>query len=94
MARNKKKIIDLLDDELLITKTYSFRYYPRGLEELQYVAQHGGHKRFVYNYFANLQLERLEKNLPFLSNDEMDKVLTSLKKDHLFLKDVNSQMLQ
>lgn len=73
--------------------SYRFRCYPTK-EQLEFIHQSIGNDRFVYNYFAHLQMERKNNDLKFLSNFEMDKILTLLKSEKTFLKNSNSQSLQ
>ena len=93
MSRNKKKIIAINDDEMIIQKAYKFRSYPTQVQK-DFFRQSMGNERFTYNYFSSLNLERQENGLKFFNNDEMDKLLTSLKGEKDFLKKSNSQSLQ
>lgn len=76
-----------------IMKSYRFKIFPNN-EQKQTLAQWFGCRRFIYNKFAQLQKERQEKNEKFFSNYDLDKFLPIWKKEHPFLKDVNSQALQ
>ena len=50
--------------------------------------------RFVYNNILSRQNERLEANTLLLSYEETSKILTSMKKEYEFLREVDSSALQ
>jgi putative transposase len=76
-----------------IIKSYKFKIFPTEKEK-NILSQWFGSRRFLYNYFANIQLEKFDKNEKPLSNYDLDKITTDLKKEYPFLKEVNSQALQ
>jgi len=84
---------------VLIHKGYKFRIYPNVSQQKE-LEKHFGHARFVYNYFLEARKIFFEthktdqkKNLTY---HDTAILLTDLKKDqaHLWLKEVNSQVLQ
>ena len=76
-----------------IIKSYKYKVLPT-FEQKEIFSQWFGCSRFVYNKCAEIQLTKIEKKEKLLSNFDLDKEVTLWKKEHVFLKDVNSQALQ
>ena len=74
-------------------KAYKFRLYPN-LEQQQFLAKSFGCSRFVYNHFLRLTTDIYADCKKSLRYKEWAKLLTSLKKEFVWLKEVNSQALQ
>ena len=82
---------------MVINSTVKFKVIENSEIWSQYFADHSGCRRFVYNHFAKINIDRLNDNNDkscLLTNYDMDAQLVSLKEQHPFLKNVNSQMLQ
>ena len=76
-----------------ILYTYKFRIYPNS-NQIDKLSKSFGCVRFVYNYFLNKEKENYKINHNHLGYYENAKELTSLKKEHIWLKECNSQSLQ
>lgn len=74
-------------------KAYKFRLYPNQ-EQKQFLARCFGCSRFVYNHFLRLTTDVYADCKKTLKYKEWAKLLTSLKKEFEWLKEVNSQALQ
>ena len=74
-------------------KAYKFRLYPNG-EQQAFLAKCFGCSRFVYNYFLRLTTDVYAECKKSLRYKEWAKLLTQLKKEFEWLKEVNSQSLQ
>ena len=77
-----------------MTKGIKIRLYPtKAQEELMWKHVHAS--RFIYNYMLAFQNERYESGEKHLSTFDMDKLLTSLKKQDKFtwLNEVSNRML-
>ena len=74
-------------------KAYRFRFYPTKtqIEKLNCTF---GCVRFVYNYFLSLKQELYNKEKKSMSYNECSKVLTALKQEKEWLKDVDKFSLQ
>jgi len=79
----------------LIHKTYKFQLLPNKEQKIL-LNKHFGCSRFVYNYFLNERKEQYQKDKKSNNYYKQAKILTELKKkeDTIWLKEVNSQMLQ
>jgi len=87
---------------MLKNKSYKFRIYPNSQQE-QLIAHHFGCQRYVWNHYLEqrkthyltnkeeIEAKRIKWGLNYYDNA---KDLTQLKKQDLFLKEVNSQSLQ
>ena len=64
-------------------------------EQVEFLEQHFGSARFIYNYFLDLKSKTYEESQVNLSYNELSKYLTNLKKldEYSWLKLVNSQTL-
>lgn len=73
--------------------SYKFRIYPNG-EQQALIARTFGCARFVYNHFLNLRKETYEANGETINYVKSSALLTQLKKDLTWLKEVDSIPLQ
>lgn len=76
-------------------KSFKFQLLPTEQQKVL-LMQHFGCKRFVWNYFLNKRKEEYLNNKKTLNYYDCANQLTILKTDddYIWLKDVNSQMLQ
>ena len=74
-------------------KAYRFRLYPNQ-EQKAFLANCFGCSRFVYNHFLRLTTDVYADSKKNLRYKEWAKLLTHLKKEYKWLKEVNSQSLQ
>ncbi|WP_300380563.1 IS200/IS605 family element RNA-guided endonuclease TnpB [Clostridium sp.] len=74
-------------------KAYKYRIYPNLHQEIL-INKTLGCTRFVFNYFLDLRIKTYELESKSLSYNDNAKVLTSLKKDLTWLKEVDSISLQ
>ena len=76
-----------------MNKSFKVRVYP--IEEQQVLLEKTfGANRFVYNYFLNLKIKLYEFYKINLSYNHSSKVMTELKKQKIWLKEVDSVSLQ
>lgn len=78
---------------MFYNKAYKFRIYPTEKQK-SLLAQTFGCVRLVYNYYLDLKIKAYEKDKKTLSYNDCAKDLVSLKKERVFLKDVDSISLQ
>jgi putative transposase len=78
-----------------ILRGYKYRLYPTAEQQIS-LAQHFGCKRFVYNHFLDQRKHHYEQTGKGLSYEDTAHQLVQLKKssEHVWLKDVNAQVLQ
>jgi len=74
-------------------KAFKYRIYPTS-EQSVLLAKSFGCARWFYNYALNLTSETYKQTGKGLSRDEIIKLLPSLKKEHEWLSEVPSQVLQ
>ncbi|MDM9384182.1 IS200/IS605 family element RNA-guided endonuclease TnpB [Chlorogloeopsis sp. ULAP01] len=74
-------------------KAYKFRLYPNK-EQSAFLAKCFGCSRFVYNHFLRLTTDIYAESKKSLRYKEWAKLLTGLKSEFEWLKEVNSQSLQ
>lgn len=78
---------------LTIEKGFKYRIYPNKTQikhiELSFKA-----KRYVWNYFLNINKHRLQYHKKVLSYKEMSRLLTLLKKKEIWLKQCEKSVLQ
>ncbi len=77
----------------VIHKSYKYRIYPTKEQEVL-IEKHFGCCRFVFNKFLNERKEEYLSNGNLLNYYDNAKSLTEMKKELLWLKDINSQSLQ
>ncbi len=74
-------------------KGYKIRIYPTK-EQIKSLNKHIGHCRFIWNYMLETQIKRFENKEPRLKQFEMNKLITSLKKELPWLCEVSIHSLQ
>lgn len=74
-------------------KSYKYRLYPTEKQK-ELFEKHFGCARWVYNYGLQRKIENYQKNKESISCFDLCNELVKLKKDKIWLKDVNSQSLQ
>jgi len=74
-------------------KAFKHRLYHTKEQEESFF-QHFGACRFVYNWVLENKIRSYEQNGKPVSRFTLNKMITELKKDYRWLKDVNSQSLQ
>jgi putative transposase len=72
---------------------YKFRLYPNK-EQKTIIHKHIGACRFIYNWALNLKLQTYEQTGKAISRFQLNKTITTLKKEFSWLKEINSQSLQ
>lgn len=73
--------------------TTKIRLYPTKTQ-IELLEKHFGCVRFIYNHFLYLRNIEYKTNKKHIHYNECSKILTELKKDHIWLNEVNSQCLQ
>ena len=74
-------------------KAYKYRIYPSKEQQIL-INKTLGCTRFVFNYFLDLRIKAYKLESKSLSYNDNAKVLTSLKKELKWLKEVDSISLQ
>ena len=74
-------------------KGYKIRIYPTK-DQIESLNKHIGHCRFIWNYMLETQIKRFENKEPRLKQFEMNKMITSLKKELPWLYEVSLPSLQ
>ena len=74
-------------------KAYKYRIYPNKKQQ-ELIQKTFGCTRFVYNYFLDKCKTEYEQNNKSLSYNDTSKILTQLKKELIWLKEVDSVGLQ
>lgn len=74
-------------------KASKFRLYP-DTQQTELLNKHFGCTRFIKNWSISKNKESLEKKKGFIFKSVLEKELILLKKEHIWLKEVNSQSLQ
>lgn len=74
-------------------KGFKYRIYLNKTQEKQ-IEQFFNAKRFVYNYFLNLNMERYKSKDKLLTYNQMSSLLTKLKKENIWLYEVEKSILQ
>ena len=77
----------------IIKYTYKFRLEPTQ-DQKTLLNKHFGSTRYVYNYFLNQRKTEYLDNKKSLTYNTQSGFLTQLKKELLWLKEINSQTLQ
>jgi putative transposase len=72
---------------------YRYRIYPTEAQIKQMICV-GGSVRFLYNHFLKLNTDQYQTHKTFVWYFDMNKQLTALKKEHTWLRDTYSQVLQ
>lgn len=76
-----------------VYKGYKIRIYPTK-DQIESLNKHIGHCRFIWNYMLETQIKRFENKEPRLKQFEMNKLITSLKKELPWLCEVSLPSLQ
>ena len=76
-----------------IKYTYRFRLYP-SKDQIKRLSKSFGCVRYIYNYFLAKEKDNYKLNHNHLGYYSNAKALTELKKEHVWLKECNSQSLQ
>lgn len=74
-------------------KAYKFRIYPSEIQK-QLIEKSFGCTRFVYNHMLALQIKMYKEQGKSYSKYDLVKMIPSLKKEHEWLKEVDSTCLQ
>ncbi|MCQ1537275.1 transposase, partial [Methanosarcina sp. KYL-1] len=74
-------------------KAYKFRLYPAAEQKIM-IEKHIGSCRFIYNWALEQKIKSYEQEGKSLSCYDLNNLLPELKKEHEWLKEVNSQSLQ
>lgn len=77
----------------MIIKSFKYRIYPNKQQKNQ-IAKTFGCVRFVYNYYLDMRIKAYEKDKTTLGCYTCQKDLTQLKKEYVWLKEVDSTALQ
>jgi putative transposase len=70
-----------------------YRCYPRE-EQIPILEKYFGILRWLWNHFLNLNIERYKKEKKFYFYNDMARMLTALKEENIWLKEVPSDILQ
>ena len=73
-------------------KAIKYRIYPNK-EQQSLIFKTFGCSRFVYNYMLEMSIKRYENGEPLCTRNSFNYLLTSLKKELLWLKEVDSTAL-
>lgn len=76
-----------------IEKGFKYRIYPKD-NQIEQIENMFNAKRYVWNYFLNINIHRLNHHKSVLNYNKMSKLLTLLKKKKLWLKDCEKSILQ
>ena len=72
---------------------YQFRFYPNQ-EQIDFFNQSIGSCRFLWNKAVERNIKQYKEDKSFVFYHQLASELTNLKKEHTWLKDINSQSLQ
>ena len=78
---------------MLIEKGFKYRIQPNKTQQEQLETMFSA-KRFVWNHFLKLNMERYEKKEPLIPYNKMSKLLTELKGNHPWLYQCEKSVLQ
>ena len=78
---------------MIIHKAYKIRIYPNTMQK-EMIEKTFGYTRFVYNYFLSERKEKYEKDKVSINAYKQLLELTELKRNYLWLKEVDSIALQ
>ena len=76
-----------------IEKGFKYRIYPKD-NQIEQIENMFRAKRYVWNYFLNINIHRLNHHKSVLNYTKMSKLLTLLKKKNPWLKDCEKSVLQ
>lgn len=74
-------------------KAYKYRIYPNKKQQ-ELIQKTFGCARFVYNYFLDLRQTEYKNNKKLISYNKTSELLTSLKKENIWFKEIDSVALQ
>lgn len=74
-------------------KGIKFRIYPNE-SQIELLAKSFGSARFLYNWGLDLKTKSYQTEKKSITRFQLDKKLTELKKEHAWLKEIPSQVLQ
>jgi putative transposase len=77
----------------MIRKGYKYRIYPNK-EQQMFLERHFGACRFIYNWGLNCKIKHYETTKKAINHATLNKKLTQLKKELIWLNDIGSQSLQ
>jgi len=77
----------------MIIKNYKIRIYPNNKQKVL-LEKHFGANRWIYNYFLNKKIKVYQKEKKQVSCFQLINELPTLKKENIWLKDINAQSLQ
>lgn len=78
---------------MCMLKAYKYRLYPNKEQEEKFL-QHIGAGRFIYNWALENKIKSYETEGKSVSRFTLNKMITELKVEHEWLKNINSQSLQ
>ena len=76
-----------------IEKGFKYRIYPKD-NQIEQIENMFNAKRYVYNYFLNINIHRLNHHKSVLNYNKMSKLLTLLKKKEPWLNTCEKSVLQ
>lgn len=76
-----------------MNKAYKFRIYPDE-KQTELIEKTFGCARFIYNYFLEQRIQLYEEKGQFINYTEQQNQLPMMKKEHEWLKEVDSTSLQ
>jgi len=76
-----------------LEKGFKYRIYPNKTQQKQLKIMFDA-KRFVWNYFLDLNMKRFENKEKILTYNKMSSLLTQLKKENTWLKQCEKSVLQ
>ena len=76
-----------------VLRAYRFRLYPNEGQKVL-IEKHIGSCRFVWNHFLDFRNRRYTETGKGIRYNDMAKLLPSMKKEHEWLNEINSQSLQ
>ena len=71
---------------------YKIRLYPNKEQEQKF-KKHIGASRWIWNYMLNLQQERFKNGEKYLSEFDMNRLITKLRQEYVWLQDISSATL-
>jgi putative transposase len=79
--------------ENTLEKGFKYRIYPKD-SQIELIENMFKAKRFVWNYFLNINKHRLHRHKKVLNYNQMSSLLTILKKKNIWLKQCEKSVLQ
>lgn len=72
---------------------YKYRIYPNTAQKI-FFSKHFGARRFIFNHYLNLNIENRKNQEKHLSGFDINKNITKLKKEHIWLKEMDDWCLK